>query len=139
MTNTSGNNYVKLRVILCLTMISSLPATARLFPFNGRRQEFVGAIHVPSEFASGCRNPAKTSAAPTYERIGQSLRLNGAMTSENEFYLDEFDRGSKTESSKESLCPKIGSKALVVNQREKELPLARGHRWLPDSRCKGND
>ncbi len=61
-------------------------------------REFVGTINNTLRVRIRLSESGKIlSGSYAYERIGRSLRLNGAMTSEKEFYLNEFDeRGTQT-------------------------------------------
>jgi hypothetical protein len=85
------------RSIVCLTMLIALTASARPAPpqSSGER-EFVGTINNTLRVRLRLSQSGKSlSGSYVYERIGKSLRLNGAMTSEKEFYLNEFDEGGK--------------------------------------------
>ncbi len=91
--------HMNRRIILCLTMLVALTASARpALPQSSDEREFVGTINNTLRVRLRLSQSGKVlSGSYVYERIGKSLRLNGAMTDENEFYLDEFDeRGSQT-------------------------------------------
>jgi hypothetical protein len=99
------------RIILCLTMfigiigiiaLIALKASARSVPEQSTNErEFVGTINKTlrvrirlsqsGKILSGSYAYEKIGAS---EKIGRNLRLNGAMTSEKEFYLNEFDESS---------------------------------------------
>lgn len=99
MTNTTGMKHMKRRIVLCLTVIIALTASARpVRAQSSDEREFVGTINNTLRVRIGLSQSGKIlSGSYAYERIGRSLRLNGSMTSENEFYLNEFDeRGSQT-------------------------------------------
>lgn len=91
------------RTVLCFAIFVLFVAVVTLGATVGAvtdqssdEREFVGTIN------NTFRVRLKLSQAGTilkgsyaYERIGKSLRLNGAMTSENEFYLNEFDESGR--------------------------------------------
>jgi hypothetical protein len=87
------------RIILCLAMLIALAASARPVPAqSGGEREFTGTINNTLRVRIRLSQSGTIlSGSYAYERIGRSLRLNGAMTSEKDFYLNEFDeRGSQT-------------------------------------------
>ena len=87
------------RIILSLAMLSALTASARTGPDqSSAEREFIGTINNTLRVHMRLSQSAKTlNGSYAYERIGKSLRLDGAMTSEKEFYLNEFDeRGRQT-------------------------------------------
>src|SRR6266850_3124400 len=90
------------RITLCCAIFIALNAlTASARPVEEQssdEREFVGTINNTLRVRIKLSQSGKTlSGSYAYERIGKSLRLNGAMTSDNEFYLNEFDeRGKQT-------------------------------------------
>src|SRR6266853_4290552 len=105
MTNTIDMKHMTGRIILCFLMLTgfiaviALTASARPVPDQSSdEREFFGTINNTLRVRLKLSQSGKTlSGSYAYERIGKSLRLNGAMTSENEFYLNEFDeRGGQT-------------------------------------------
>jgi len=91
--------HMNRRIILCLTVLVALTASARPVPAQSSdEREFVGTINNTLRVHFRLSQSGKVlSGSYVYERIGKSLRLNGAMTYENEFYLNELDeRGSQT-------------------------------------------
>ena len=99
MTNATGMKQMNRRIILCLTMLVALTASARPVPAQSSgEREFVGTINNTLRVRFRLSQSGKVlSGSYVYERIGKSLRLNGAMTDEDEFYLNELDeRGSQT-------------------------------------------
>jgi len=105
MTNTTDMKYMIGRIILCFLMLTgfiaviALTASARPVPEQSSdEREFVGTINNTLRVRIKLSQSGKSlSGSYAYERIGKSLRLNGAMTSETEFYLNEFDeRGGQT-------------------------------------------
>lgn len=90
---------MKCSIILCSMMVIAFATSVHPDPVQSSNvREFVGTINNTLRVRLRLSQSGKNlSGSYAYERIGQSLQLNGAMTSENEFYLDEFDdRGSKT-------------------------------------------
>ncbi len=81
------------RLILCLGMLIALTASARPVPDQSSdEREFAGTINNTLRVRMKLSQSGQTlSGSYAYEKIGKSLRLNGAMTSENEFYLNEYD------------------------------------------------
>jgi hypothetical protein len=99
MTNATGMKHMNRRIILCLAMLMALTASARPVPAQtSDEREFVGTINNTLRVRLRLSQSGKVlSGSYVYEKIGKSLRLNGAMTYENEFYLNEYDeRGSQT-------------------------------------------
>ena len=105
MTNTIDMKHMTGRIILCFLMLTgfiaviALTASARPVPEQSSdEREFFGTINNTLRVRLKLSQSDKTlTGSYLYERIGKSLRLNGAMTSEKEFYLNEFDdRGSQT-------------------------------------------
>ena len=105
MTNTMDMKNMIRRIIPCFAMLialiglNALAASARPLPGQASdEREFVGTINSTLRVRIRLSQSGKIlSGSYAYERIGKSLRLNGAMTYENEFYLNEFDeRGSQT-------------------------------------------
>lgn len=87
------------RIILSLAMLISLTASASTVPDQSSDQrEFIGTINNTLRVRMRLSQSGKIlSGSYAYERVGKGLKLNGAMTSEKEFYLDEFDeRGHQT-------------------------------------------
>jgi hypothetical protein len=87
------------RIMLCLVMFIALTASARPVPDQSSdEREFVGTINNTLRVRIRLSQSGKIlSGSYAYEKIGKGLRLNGAMTSENEFYLNEYDeRGTQT-------------------------------------------
>ena len=87
------------QVILSVAMLIALTASALSVqdPSIGER-EFIGTINNTLKVRIKLSQSGNIlSGSYAYERVGKSLRLNGAMTSEKEFYLNEFDeRGRQT-------------------------------------------
>src|SRR3989442_5435591 len=87
------------RIILALAMLIALTASARTVQhqLSGER-EFIGTINNTLRVRIRLSQSGNIlSGSYAYERVGKSLKLNGAMTSEKEFYLNEFDeRGRQT-------------------------------------------
>jgi hypothetical protein len=90
------------KLVLGIVMLLALTVSARpVFDQASDVREFVGTINQTLKIRLRLsRSGQILTGSYIYERVGSfdlSLRLNGAMTSENEFYLDEFDgRNSKT-------------------------------------------
>jgi hypothetical protein len=87
------------RIMLCLGMLIALTASAS--PVSDQstdEREFAGTINNTLRIRMRLSQSGQTlSGSYAYEKIGKSLRLNGAMTSDNEFYLNEYDeRGTQT-------------------------------------------
>src|SRR5882762_6118423 len=86
------------QIILSPAMLIALTASASTVPdqSSGER-EFMGMINNTLRVRIRLSQSGNIlSGSYAYERVGKSLKLNGAMTSEKEFYLDEFDeRGRK--------------------------------------------
>jgi hypothetical protein len=86
-------------IILSLTMLIALTAnTAAVRDQSNDEREFIGTINNTLRVRIRLSQSGNIlSGSYAYERVGKSLKLNGAMTSEKEFYLDEFDeRGRQT-------------------------------------------
>lgn len=98
MTNATGMKHMNRRIILCLAMLMALTASAHPPAQSSDEREFVGTINNTLRVRFRLSQSGKVlSGSYVYDRIGKSLRLNGAMTYENEFYLNELDeRGSQT-------------------------------------------
>src|ERR1700730_15851102 len=102
MTSTTDMKHMISRITLCFAMFMALNAhTVSALPGpeqSSDEREFVGTINNTLRVRIKLSQSGKTlSGSYAYERVGKSLRLNGAMTSENEFYLNEFDeRGKQT-------------------------------------------
>jgi hypothetical protein len=99
MTNATGMKQMNRRIILCLTILIALTTSAR--PASAQQsgeREFVGTINNTLAVRFRLSQSGKVlSGSYVYERIGKSLQLNGAMTYEEEFYLNELDdHGSQT-------------------------------------------
>jgi hypothetical protein len=88
------NRRIILYAILFALMASARPIPARA---SGDR-EFVGTINTTLKVRMRLsQSGTRLTGSYAYERIGKSLRLTGAMTSERDFYLNEFDeRGTQT-------------------------------------------
>ena len=87
------------RIILSLAMLIALTGSARtVADQSSDAREFIGTINNTLRVRIRLSQSGKIlSGSYAYERVGKSLALNGAMTSEKEFYLNEFDeRGSQT-------------------------------------------
>ena len=87
------------RIILCLAMLIPLSASASTVrDQSSDEREFIGTINNTLRIRMRLSQSGKIlGGSYAYERVGKSLKLNGAMTSEKEFYLDEFDeRGRQT-------------------------------------------
>jgi hypothetical protein len=82
-----------------LTTLIALTVSARpaLSQSSGER-EFVGTINKTLRVRIKLSQSGQSlSGSYVYERIGKSIRLNGAMTDKKEFYLNEVDEhGSQT-------------------------------------------
>ena len=85
--------FMSRRIILCLTMLIALTASARLaLSQSSDERDFVGTINKTLKIRIKLSRADKIlSGSYVYEKIGKSIRLSGAMTDENEFYLNEFD------------------------------------------------
>jgi hypothetical protein len=83
------------RIILCFTVLIALTASAdSSHSQSGGEREYVGTINNTLRIRIRLSQAGRDlSGSYIYEKIGKSLRLNGRMTYENEFYLDEFDEG----------------------------------------------
>jgi hypothetical protein len=83
------------RIVLCLTILIALTVSAHpLADQSSDEREFVGTINNTLRVNMKLSQSGKIlSGSYAYEKIGKSLRLNGEMTSEKEFYLNEFDGG----------------------------------------------
>jgi hypothetical protein len=85
--------------VLCIAMLIALTVSGRPV-FNQASREFVGTINQTLKVRLRLsRSGQSLTGSYIYERMGSfnlSLRLDGAMTSENEFYLDEFEGDKKT-------------------------------------------
>ena len=87
------------RIILSLAMLIALTVSANAVPPQlSAEREFIGTINNTLRVRIRLLQSGKIlSGSYAYERIGKSLKLNGAMTSDKEFYLNEFDeRGRQT-------------------------------------------
>jgi len=87
------------RSILFLAILVALTASARTVPDQSNAErEFIGTINKTLRVRMMLSQSGNIlSGSYAYEKVGKSLKLNGAMTSEKEFYLDEFDeRGRQT-------------------------------------------
>jgi hypothetical protein len=87
------------RIILPLAMLIALTGSARtVADQSSDGREFVGTINNTLRVRIRLSQSGNIlGGSYAYERVGKSLKLNGAMTSEKEFYLDEFDeRGRQT-------------------------------------------
>jgi hypothetical protein len=99
MRDTSDLKSMNHRIILCLTMLIALTASARpARPQSIGEREFVGTINNTLRVRIKLSRSDKVlSGSYAYEKVGKSIRLTGTMPYENEFYLDEFDeRGVQT-------------------------------------------
>jgi hypothetical protein len=83
------------RIVLGLIMLIALTVSAHpVADQSSDEREFAGTINNTLRVSMRLSQSGKTlSGSYTYERIGKSIRLNGEMTSEKEFYLNEFDEG----------------------------------------------
>src|SRR5881628_592370 len=81
------------QIILSIVMLIALTASARTVPHQSSdEREFIGTINNTLRIRVRLSQSGKIlSGSYAYERVGKSLKLNGAMTSEKEFYLNEFD------------------------------------------------
>src|SRR5690242_17908900 len=81
------------RIILCSAMLLAFAASASpALSQSGNEREFVGTINNTLRIHLKLSRADKVlSGSYVYEKIGKNIRLNGAMTDENEFYLDEFN------------------------------------------------
>ncbi|MEP6913068.1 MAG: hypothetical protein ABI923_09950 [bacterium] len=87
------------RILLSLAMLIALTASALSVQDQSiGEREFSGTINNTLRVRMRLSQSGKIlSGSYAYERVGKSLKLNGAMTSEKEFYLNEFDeRGRQT-------------------------------------------
>jgi hypothetical protein len=84
------------RIMLCLGMLIALTASAHpILDQSSDEREFVGTINNTLRIRMRLSQSGQNlSGSYAYEKIGKSLRLNGAMTSDNEFYLNEYDERS---------------------------------------------
>src|SRR6266496_1441796 len=116
------------RIILCLVMLMgliALTASARSVPKQSSdEREFVGTINNTLRVRIKLSQSGKTlSGSYAYERIGKSLRLNRAMTSENEFYLNEFDeRGGQTGKFEGNFVSKDWLEGTWISTTRKRTP-----------------
>jgi hypothetical protein len=83
------------RIVLGLIMLIALTVSAHpVADQSSDEREFAGTINNTLRVSMRLSQSGKTlSGSYAYERIGKSIRLNGEMTSEKEFYLNEFDEG----------------------------------------------
>ena len=95
MRNTTEMKQLTRRIILCVAMLITLTASGRSVAAQSTgEREFVGTINNTLRIRIRLSQSSKVlSGSYAYERIGKSLRLNGEMTSEKEFYLNEYDEG----------------------------------------------
>lgn len=86
-----------LNLVMFLALIVTASAHSAAAQQSGER-EFVGTINNTLRVRLRLSQSGKTlSGSYAYERVGKNLRLNGAMTYGNEFYLNELDeRGNQT-------------------------------------------
>lgn len=133
MTNTTRMKHMNRRTILCLAIfialitLIALTASARSAPNQASEREFVGTINNTLRVRLKLSQSGKIlSGSYAYERIGTRLRLNGAMTSENEFYLNEFDeRGSQTGKFEGKFVSKDWLEGTWVStNKKKEMPFS---------------
>src|SRR6266496_4650873 len=131
MTNTTDMKYMIGRIILCFSMLTgfialiALTASARPVPEQSSdEREFVGTINNTLRVRINLSQSGKSlSGSYAYERIGKSLRLNGAMTSENEFYLNEFDeRGGHTGKFEGNFVSKDWLEGTWISTTRKRTP-----------------
>jgi hypothetical protein len=86
-------------IILCVAMLIAITASGRSVAAQSTgEREFAGTINNTLRVRIRLSQSGKVlSGSYAYERIGKSLRLTGEMTSEKEFYLNEYDeRGAQT-------------------------------------------
>ena len=99
MMNATDLKQPNRRIILGVTMLMVLAVSAGpAHPQRSGEREFAGTINNTLAVRFTLSQSGKVlSGSYVYERIGKSLRLNGAMTDEEEFYLNELDdRGKQT-------------------------------------------
>ncbi len=116
------------RIVICLTILIALTASAHpVADHSSDEREFVGTINNTLRVNMRLSQSGKIlSGSYVYERIGKSLRLNGEMTSEKEFYLNEFDDGG---SQTGKFDGKFVSKdwlegTWVSSSKKKEMPFS---------------
>jgi hypothetical protein len=138
MTNTTDMKHMISRITLCFAMFIALNAhTVSALPGpeqSSDEREFVGTINNTLRVRIKLSQSGKTlSGTYAYERVGKSLRLNGAMTSENEFYLNEFDeRGRQTGKFDGKFVSKDWIEGTwVSNTTKKEMPFSA---WAVDGK-----
>ena len=144
MTNTTDRKHVIGRTILCFAILVrvigvialiAFTASARPFPRQSSdEREFVGTINNTLRVRIKLAQSGKVlSGSYAYERIGKSLRLNGAMTDEKEFYLNEFDeRGSQTGKFEGKFVSKDWLEGTWVStSTKKEMPFSA---WAVDGK-----